>query len=150
MTRTVDQLQLATLRRTRSTERYTFDFVVNGSSLFELTQSSVFDMRGCLSDARFETDLANRFNATSLSTLTSEVSIGRGHRAVLFGCPECGDFACGAITVFVARQDDTSVQWSDFPYENGFEPAEKNVNLGPFTFDWSAYLAAFSHTQVAG
>jgi len=92
----MDQLQLATLHRTRSTERHTFDFVVNGSSLFELTQASVFDMCGCLSDARFETDLANRFNAKSVSMLTSEVRLGSGHRAVLFGCPECGDFACAS------------------------------------------------------
>jgi len=144
-----DQLQLATLHRTGSTERYTFDFVVNGVSLFEATRASASDMCGCLSDARFEPDLASRFNIKSVNMLTSEVRIGGGHRAVLFGCPECGDFACGAITVFVSRRDDVSVQWSDFAYENGFEPETKITDVGPFAFDWSAYLSAFSRVQIA-
>lgn len=79
--------------------------------------------------------------------LTSDVRVGAGKRAVLFGCPECSDLACGAITVLVSRDED-SVKWSDFAHENGFEPETPMTGIGPVAFDWAAYLAAFSCTQV--
>jgi len=153
MARMMDQLELAALHRKGSAdpakrERRTFDFVVNGVSLFEATEASASDMCGCISDPRFEPELAGHMNVKSVNMLTSDVHMGVGHRAVLFGCPECGDFACGAITVFVSR-DENSVRWSDFAYENGFEPQTHVTGLGPFAFDWAAYLAAFSRAQVA-
>ncbi|BBO11143.1 hypothetical protein BwSF12_33100 [Bradyrhizobium ottawaense] len=148
MARNVDQLELVALHRKgcddpAKRERRTFDFVVNGASLFEATGASLSDMCGCISDPRFEPELAGRMNVKSVTMLTSDLRMGVGNRAVLFECPECGDFACGAITVFVSR-DGNSVRWSDFAYENGFEPQTPRTGLGPFAFDWAAYLAAFS------
>ncbi|ULK96597.1 hypothetical protein [Bradyrhizobium sp. I71] len=147
----MDQLELAALHRRSEAdppkrERHTFDFVVNGVSLFKATQASASDMCGCLSDACFEPDLASRFNVKAVNMLTLDLQAGVGHRAVLFGCPECADLACGVITVLVSR-DENSVQWSDFAYENGFEPEIKRADVGPFVFDWAAYLAAFSRVQ---
>jgi hypothetical protein len=152
MARMMDQLELAALHRKGSAdpakrERHTFDFVVNGVSLFEATQASAYDMCGCVSHPRFEPELARHMNVKPVNMLTSDLRIGVGHRAVLFGCSECGDFACGAITVFVSR-DENSVKWSDFAYENGFEPEIQVTGIGPFAFDWTAYLGAFSRAQV--
>jgi len=98
---------------------YTFDFVVNGVSLFKVTQASRFDMCGCLSDPRFEPELANRCNNTMAAMLTSDPPVGGARRVALFVCPECGDFACGAVTVLVSRSD-LGIKWSDFEYENEY------------------------------
>jgi hypothetical protein len=139
-----DQLEFATLHRIGSAaplkqERYTFDFVVNGESLFKATQASNSDMCGSLSDPRFERDVARRFNNRIANMLTSDVPVSGGHRVALFVCPECGDLACGAITVLVSRND-LVVQWSDFAYENGYEAETKLTHVGPFEFEWAAYL----------
>jgi hypothetical protein len=80
-----DQLELATLHRIGSAdpmkrERYTFDFVVNGMSLFEATQASRFDMCGSLSDPKFEPEVARRLNGGIAATLTSDVPAGSGRR----------------------------------------------------------------------
>jgi hypothetical protein len=40
----------------------------------------------------------------------------------IYVCPECGDIACGAITVKIARVGD-QVMWSGFAMENGYEAA---------------------------
>jgi hypothetical protein len=139
-----DQFELATIHRIGSTrplkrERHTFDFMVNDVSLFEATRASSSDMCGCFSDPRFEHELAHRFNFRITSMLTSDVPVRTGHRVALFICPECGDLACGAITVRVSRND-LGVQWSDFAYENGYNAESKLDNIGPFEFEWGAYL----------
>ncbi|MEH2541929.1 hypothetical protein V1278_005049 [Bradyrhizobium sp. AZCC 1577] len=79
--------------------------------------------------------------------LTSDVRDGGGHRVSLFVCPECGDLACGAITVFVSRND-VVVQWSDFAYDNGYEAGTKLTHVGPFEFEWSAYLTAIRRADA--
>jgi hypothetical protein len=139
-----DHLELATLHRIGSAdplkqERYTFDFMVNGVSLFEATQASISDMCGCFSDPRLEHELAHRLNFRIASLLTSDVPVCTGHRVALFVCPECGDLACGAITVRVSRNE-LGVRWSDFAYENGYEAESKLDNIGPFEFEWGTYL----------
>ncbi|WP_143278627.1 hypothetical protein [Bradyrhizobium sp. Y36] len=137
-----DQIRLAALHRIESTnpqklERHSFDFIVNGVSLFEATRAAEYDMCGSLSNPQFEREIARRVNGETAALLTSDVPTG-GHRVALFVCPECGDVACGAITARVSRTDG-GVQWSDFAYENGFDPAS-TLDLGPFQFDWAAYL----------
>jgi hypothetical protein len=139
-----NRLEFATLHRIGSAnpikkERYTFDFLVDGVSLFKATRADSSDMCGCLSDPRHERDLARQFNGRMAKMLTSDVPIGVAHRATLFVCSECGDLACGAITVLVSRND-LSVQWSDFAYDNGYEAASKVDHVGPFEFEWAAYL----------
>jgi hypothetical protein len=84
-----DQLELATIDRIGSArplkrERHTFNFMVNGVSLFEATQASSSDMCGCFSDPRFEHELAHRFNFRIASMLTSDVPVRSGHRVALF------------------------------------------------------------------
>lgn len=88
----IDQLELVALHRRSEAdppkrERHTFDFVVNGVSLFTATQASASDMCGCLSDPRFEPDLASRLNVKAASMLTLDGQAEVGHRAVLYCCP---------------------------------------------------------------
>jgi hypothetical protein len=147
-----DQLELSTLHRIGSTaplkqERYTFDFVVNGASLFEATQASSSDMSGCLSDPRFEPEVARRLNDGMANMLTSGVPVSGGHRVALFVCPECGDLACGAITVLVSRNE-LVVRWSDFAYDNGYEARTDLTQVGPFEFEWAAYLTVIGRVSA--
>jgi hypothetical protein len=148
----MDQLELATLHRIGSTsplkqERSTFDFMVNGTSLFKATEASSLDMCGCLSDPRFEREVAGRFNGRIANILTSDVPVNGSHRVALFVCSECGDLACGAITVLVSRND-LVVQWSHFAYDNGYEARTELTDVGPFEFAWAAYLTAIRRANA--
>lgn len=145
-----DQIKVVAIRRIGGTnpqklERHSFDFVVNGASLFEATRAIEHDMCGSLSNPLLEREIARRINGGAVALLTSDVPAG-GHRAALFVCPECGDFACGAITARVSRTE-RGVQWSDFAYENGFDPASK-LDLGPFEFEWTAYLSEIERAKA--
>jgi hypothetical protein len=147
-----NHLELATLHRIGSTsplkqERYTFDFMVNGTSLFKATEASSLDMCGCLSDPRFEREEARRFNGRIANMLTSDVPVNGSHRAALFVCSECGDLACGAITALVSRND-LVVQWSDFAYDNGYEARTELTHVGPFEFEWTDYLATIRRANA--
>jgi hypothetical protein len=149
-TEMTDQLELAALHRIGSAnpqkrERHSFDFVVNGVSLFKATQASRYDMCGSLSNSQFEREVARLINRRTASMLTSDVPFG-GHRVALFVCPECGDFACGAVTTRVSRTE-LGVQWSDFAYENGFDAPSK-LGLGPFEFEWAAYLTEIERSEA--
>lgn len=144
-----DQLELASLLRVGSAssqkrERYSFDFVVNGVSLFEATQASKYDMCGSLSNPHLEREVARQINGGTTAMLTSDVPVG-GHRVPLFVCAECGDFACGTITARVSRTD-LGVQWSDFAYENGFDAASE-LGVGPFEFEWTSYLSEIERSK---
>lgn len=68
-------------------------------------------------------------------------------RVALLVCEECGDVACGALAVRIVRRDSV-VRWTDWAYENGYEPASE---LGwptypqSFEFDLKRYEQAFSN-----
>jgi hypothetical protein len=144
-----DHLELTPLLRKGSAsplkrERYSFDFVVNGASLFEVTKASKYDMCGSLSNPQFEPEAARQINVGTTAMLTSEMPVG-GHRVPLFVCAECGDFACGTITARVSRTN-LGVQWSDFSYENGFDAASE-LDIGPFEFEWASYLREIDRSK---
>ena len=139
-----DHLELAVLHRSgggspAKKERYTFDFVVNGQSLFAVTGAANFDLSGCLLVPQQEPELALRLNDSLARLLTSAVPIGESSRVSLYVCPECGDLACGAITARMSRSDGV-VYWSDFAYENGDDSETKLLKIGPFAFDWTSYV----------
>jgi hypothetical protein len=144
-----DQFRFAALHRIGSAnpqklERRSFDLVVNGVSLFEATHAFEYDMCGSLSDPQFERELARRMNGRTAAMLTFDIPVC-GHRVALFICPECGDFACGAITTHVSRTE-RGVRWSDFAYENGFD-ADVKLGLGPFEFEWAAYSSEIERSN---
>ncbi|MGW5330242.1 oxidoreductase [Streptomyces sp. NPDC004014] len=67
-----------------------------------------------------------------------------GGRFVIYGCPECADLACGAVTAVVERDGEDFV-WRDFAWQTG-EHADLELNgyhgMGPFRFRGPEYRAA--------
>jgi hypothetical protein len=68
-------------------------------------------------------------------------------RLPLYGCPECGDLYCGALTLAVTREVDPDdgrelVRWTDLRCEDAHTPAQEMPDLswvGSFTFDAACY-----------
>ncbi|MFD9976758.1 oxidoreductase [Streptomyces sp. NPDC059017] len=67
-----------------------------------------------------------------------------GGRRVLYGCPECEELGCGAVTAVIERQGN-DVVWRDFAWQTE-ETADLELNgysgTGPFRFRADAYRAA--------
>jgi hypothetical protein len=130
-----DQIEICALTRLGDSQRKarrSVDFLVNGESLFIATEAKHSDMCG-----RFSSDVpAQTRVAARIFTLQDQPDLASG-RSLLFVCPECGDLGCGAIAVRVSRNEDVVI-WSDFAYENGYEPASP-VNVGPFSFAIDRY-----------
>ncbi|MGW3729545.1 oxidoreductase [Streptomyces sp. NPDC000851] len=69
-----------------------------------------------------------------------------GGRYVIYGCPECADLACGAVTAVIDRADDDYV-WRDFAWQTE-EQVDLELNgyhgIGPFRFHGEEYRAALN------
>ncbi|CAM5592723.1 Oxidoreductase OS=Streptomyces viridochromogenes OX=1938 GN=ACM01_10675 PE=4 SV=1 [Streptomyces viridochromogenes] len=67
-----------------------------------------------------------------------------GGRYVVYGCPDCADLACGAVTAAIARDGDDYI-WQDFAWQTD-EHADLELNgyhgIGPFRFEGAGYRAA--------
>ncbi|CAL9382434.1 hypothetical protein SUDANB105_01088 [Streptomyces sp. enrichment culture] len=67
-----------------------------------------------------------------------------GGRQVIYGCPECADLACGAVTAVIERDGDDYV-WRDFAWQTE-ERVDLELNgyhgIGPFRFRGEEYRAA--------
>ncbi|MGC9501655.1 oxidoreductase [Streptomyces sp. WG7] len=67
-------------------------------------------------------------------------------RYVIYGCPECEDLACGAVTAVILRDGDDFV-WRDFAWQTG-EHADLEFNgyhgIGPYRFPGAEYRAALA------
>lgn len=65
-------------------------------------------------------------------------------RFVIYGCPECADLACGAVTAVIEREGEDYV-WRDFAWQTD-EHADLELNgyygVGPFRFHGAEYRAA--------
>lgn len=79
--------------------------------------------------------------------LEKETELENG-RIMIYGCSECLDIGCGAMTVKVERLDD-SIVWKDFAYENGYEETdfEEYKKIGSFVFDQKAYQDLFTEIR---
>jgi hypothetical protein len=72
--------------------------------------------------------------------------LSSGRVAVLV-CEECGDIGCGALAARIDRRASV-VTWTDWAYENGYEPASDlswPTDPESFEFDLKAYEQAFSN-----
>ncbi|MFJ5260219.1 oxidoreductase [Streptomyces sp. NPDC088387] len=74
-----------------------------------------------------------------------------GGRYVVYGCPECEDLACGAVTAVIERDHDDYV-WRDFAWQT--EPlVDRELNgyhgIGPFRFRGDEYRTAL-HALLDG
>jgi hypothetical protein len=67
-------------------------------------------------------------------------------RYVVYGCPECEDLACGAVTAVIERDGDDFI-WRDFAWQTE-ERADLELNgyhgIGPFRFHGAAYREALA------
>ncbi|QIJ65777.1 oxidoreductase [Streptomyces sp. JB150] len=67
-----------------------------------------------------------------------------GGRYVVYGCPECADLGCGAVTAVIQRDGDDYI-WRDFAWQTE-ERADLELNgyhgMGPFRFRGEEYRAA--------
>lgn len=69
-----------------------------------------------------------------------------GGRYVVYGCPECEDLACGAVTAVIER-DGEDVIWRDFAWQTAEDPdleRDGYHGMGPFRFRGPEYRAALS------
>jgi hypothetical protein len=141
----VDHLEIHNLIRLGDAQkqaRKSIDFVVNGASLFVLTEANDRDMCGRFSSGTREQNIV----AAEVFMLRKAPDLESG-RSLLFVCPECGDIGCGAIAIRISQQAG-SILWFDFAYENSYEES-RPVSVGPFRFEAEAYaqvIAEASHT----
>ncbi|WP_405592938.1 oxidoreductase [Streptomyces sp. NBC_01092] len=67
-----------------------------------------------------------------------------GGRYVIYGCPECADLACGAVTAVIDKEGDDYI-WRDFAWQTD-DHADLELNgyhgIGPFRFQAAEYRAA--------
>ena len=78
--------------------------------------------------------------------LGQRASVLPSARVPVLVCEQCGDIGCGALAVRIAR-DGSVVTWTDWAYENGYEPAEEliwSVHPEQFEFDLSEYKGAIA------
>lgn len=75
--------------------------------------------------------------------LEADAPLTRG-RYVIYGCPECADLACGAVTAVIERDGEDYV-WRDFAWQTE-EEADLKLNgytgIGPFRFHGPEYRSA--------
>ncbi|WNZ07298.1 oxidoreductase [Streptomyces sp. 11x1] len=84
------------------------------------------------------------FTAQVRSLLLEAEAPLRSGRHVIYGCPECADLACGAVTAVIERDGDDFV-WRDFAWQTE-EEADLRLNgytgIGPFRFQGAEYRGA--------
>jgi hypothetical protein len=77
--------------------------------------------------------------------LEAEAPLPAG-RYIVYGCPECEDLACGAVTAVIERDGEDFV-WRDFAWQTD-EHADLERNgyhgIGPFRFRGAEYRAALA------
>ncbi|GAA3777310.1 oxidoreductase [Streptomyces chiangmaiensis] len=121
------------------------DFVVDGRSLlFRLSDlDAVSPLASDIPPAIFTAQVRGLL-------LESDAPL-EGCRHIIYGCPECEDLACGAVTAVIEKDGDDYV-WRDFVWQTD-EQADLELNgyhgIGPFRFHGDAYRRAL-HTLLDG
>jgi hypothetical protein len=166
----VERLDFAILHRpgekgpeTIKHERYSVDFLVNGASLFEVTEAGERDLCGCFWAAddsehvkAMNRSVAKEFTLQQPTEIRGADGAIVGNRVALFVCPECAGLGCGAITLEVAR-DGNIARWSRFAYQNDWflengetwDDFECYASIGPFEFDWESYKSVIHRALAA-
>jgi hypothetical protein len=116
------------------------DFIVDGRPL--LFQLSDLDAVSPLAS-----DVPpSLFTAQVRSLLLEAEAPLPGGRYVIYGCPECEDLACGAVTAVIIEDGDDYI-WRDFAWQTD-EHADLELNgyhgIGPFRFRGADYRAALA------
>ncbi|TLS47933.1 oxidoreductase [Streptomyces montanus] len=114
------------------------DFIVNGQPL--LFQLSDLDAVSPLAS-----DVPPAIFTAQVRSLLLEADAPlEGGRYVIYGCPECADLACGAVTAMIEKLGEDYV-WRDFAWQTD-ERADLELNgyhgIGPFRFRGAEYRDA--------
>jgi hypothetical protein len=107
------------------------DFLVNGSSLYEMIKKSHYDNMGLMGCFARDWDALNTHSKKQF--LLEEKAETEAGRCLLYVCPECADLKCGAFACRVTKTNHYYAR-SDFAYENGYEDAQLIESVGPFNF----------------
>jgi hypothetical protein len=128
----------------RKHERLYLDFVVSGQPLSELFHTKESDMISAFG-WRLNTDYEKRTIREFLKQKPAELETGR---TIIYGCSECFDIGCGAITAEIIDTGD-SIIWKDFGYENNYSgfDIEDYKHIEQFEFDKQQYLEAFNNIE---
>jgi len=115
------------------TERWAWDFVVDGASVRLRIDADLVGVLGWNQSTDVE----------AVAKLLGEVPADLApNRVALYICPECGDLACGALTVAVTLEADFVV-WSELAWENGYDDSARTAyDIGPFRFERPEYERA--------
>ncbi len=115
------------------------DFIVSGQPLSDIFQTNheMISMLGWITDVGYEGRIIKEF----LKEEPAELETGR---TIIYGCSECGDIGCGAITAEILDLGDKIV-WRDFGYENNYAgfSLEEYKHIGQFEFDKAEYKNEF-------
>ena len=115
------------------TERRYRDIVVDGTALSTMVEGDVISPFGWTSPDE-QIAAINRLLRRASPDLP-------GGRVALYVCPECGDLACGAVSLVIDGAEGGLV-WRDFGFQNGYDDTvhrDGYESLGPFFFDGYAY-----------
>ncbi len=143
----MDSLFLEKVKRqtgANKTNREYFDFIISGQSLRTILNIESVDfitLFGWGINQDYDKHILNVFRLKEKSQLSSG-------RIILYGCPECGDIDCGAITAKLKDYGDRII-WSDFAFEtenNGITETYDQVKS--IEFDRASYFTAFQKLPV--
>ena len=118
------------------------DFVIDGTPLWPRLQALGFDVVTGLLDSPRE--WVHAYVDRLLLRATPDLPDGR---VALYLCPECGDIACGLVSVQVAQKGD-HIEWGAFASEGGVGSEAWRTpltDLGPFVFPAADYAACLEH-----
>ena len=114
------------------------DFIVDGRPLlFQLSDlDAVSPLASDVPPAIFTAEVRSLLGETDAPL--------PGGRYVIYGCPECEDLACGAVTAVIERDGDDFI-WRDFAWQTE-EAVDLQLNgyhgIGPFRFEGAGYRTA--------
>ncbi len=121
-------------------ERLYFDFIISGISLKKILAIEGSDrvtLLGWEGYAEQDQYMSKVFKLQKRSPLSTG-------RVVLYGCPECGDIDCGAITVSILDLG-YRIMWKDFDHETGYGGLEDLYpHIKPIEFSKRNYFEVFS------
>jgi len=126
-------------------ERKYVDFIVSGRPLSEVFQTVDMDMvsmLGWISNVGYETRIVQEL----LKDVPAELKTGR---TILYGCPQCGDIDCGAITAEILDLGDRIV-WRNFGHETNYSGIdfEGYEHFEQFEFDKAQYESEFERISM--
>ena len=121
-------------------ERKYVDFIVSGQPLSDIFQTKARDMITMFGWSS-NTDYEKRTIKEFLKEEPAELETGR---TIIYGCSECGDIGCGAITAEIIEIGDKIV-WRNFGYENNYSgfDLEDYKHIPQMEFDKTQYKKEF-------